>query len=206
MINKIKIFADDREFGALHEEFEELGVEYEVKRLEVGDFVFDIKDIDYKYRFITGDKLIFERKTIDDFCSSIMDERLEEQACRMYNGDGVIDSFIIVEGHIEDRTSSINEHCILGMVGSLLMRYGINVVFLDNKRQMAFLIKNIIEKCIKKYTYNGEDDFELVGIAENDAMQDNVVGVDVRQHRALYHIENNIVADNFIQDNERREQ
>lgn len=123
------IIADDRENGEVIELLRKLNVDVEVKRLKIGDYVF-------------GD-VVIERKTIDDFCLSIIDGRIKSQIEKMQEYKH---KYILISGRIGDRTSDINENCILGMICSVIVRYGINVICLDNEKQLAYVIKKLYEK------------------------------------------------------------
>ena len=99
-------------------------------RMDVGDYVF-------------GD-VVVERKTIDDFCCSILDGRIAGQVIKMkerYN-----ECFVIVVGRISDRKCVIHENCVLGKIGSLVVKYRINVLCVDNEWQFLYLMKRIFEK------------------------------------------------------------
>lgn len=135
---KIKILVDDRERGVLNEELEKLGIECESIRLTVGDYVYMDGEI----------SVLIERKTIDDFCASILDGRIEHQIDMMKIMSK--NRFIIISGRISDRTSEIDENCLLGKITSLIVKHGIGVVMVDNDKQMAYVIKSIVEKVKNK--------------------------------------------------------
>lgn len=129
--DKLYLVIDDRENGVLNEELLNLGVECVVQRLKVGDYV--------------SDKVCIERKTMDDFASSILDKRIETQVENM-KGEKDKELFVLISGRISDRTTNIDENCILGKMVSLVVKHGINVICVDNNRQLAYTIKNILEK------------------------------------------------------------
>jgi ERCC4-type nuclease len=124
------IEVDDRENSVLNGELEKLGFECVVKRLKVGDYVYK--------------GVCIERKTIDDFCGSIIDGRLEKQVERMKNE--FEKNFVLISGAIKDRSSEIKENCILGMMVGLMMKSEVYVGQVDNNKQMAFMIKRICER------------------------------------------------------------
>ena len=103
---KIIIEMDDREPEMqLLADINNINIELKKKRLLVGDYIY--KD------------LIVERKTIDDFCSSILDKRIEGQIEKMKESKK--NCFIFVIGNVKDRTIPIHEHCILGKIMSILL-------------------------------------------------------------------------------------
>jgi ERCC4-type nuclease len=142
-MEKFKILEDDREFGALNDYFEVLEVERDVQRLTIGDYVWISKNREWSG---APCKLCFERKTIDDFCASIMDGRLDEQIRNMKSFFNTRDIYILISGRIDDRKSDMNENCILGKIVSLIIKAEVKVILVDDDRQLAYVIKNIIEK------------------------------------------------------------
>ena len=129
-IGKTAIIIDDREGDVLVEELEKNGFECGIKRLKSADYVY--KEIG------------FERKTIDDFCASIIDGRLDTQVDdmkKMYKHN-----FILISGRIGDRKSKINDNCIIGKIVSLIVKHNVMVIFVDNEKQMAYAIKKIVER------------------------------------------------------------
>lgn len=129
----MKIKMDDREQG-MDVVLELIGFEVEKERMLVGDYAF-------------GNVLV-ERKTIDDFCSSILDGRMEKQVEEMKKElwkCGRV-CFIIVVGSIKDRTVAIHENCILGKMTSLVLKHNIRLLFCDDEFQFAYLLKSIYDK------------------------------------------------------------
>jgi DNA excision repair protein ERCC-4 len=130
------IKCDDREDGMIIEGLRKLKVDCEVCRLECGDYV--------------SGGVCIERKTIDDFCTSIIDGRMKEQASRMkatYKNN-----FVLISGKISERSVEINENCILGMISSLIVKYDLQVVCVENNAQLTYLMKRIFER------FNNESD------------------------------------------------
>ena len=56
------------------------------------------------------------------------------------------DCYIIIIGNLKDRTSDINEDCILGKVVSLIVKHGMKVMWVEDDSQFLFVMKNIIDK------------------------------------------------------------
>lgn len=125
----MKIQADDREDGEVIEKLRALKVDVEVERLKEADYVYE--DIGV------------ERKTINDFCLSIIDGRMKSQAEKMLKK--YFHNYVLISGRISDRTTEIDENCILGMISSLLVK-GVSVVCVDDDEQLVFLMKRIFER------------------------------------------------------------
>ena len=127
---RLGLIVDDREGGVLNNELIKQGFEVKVARLKVGDYVY--KDIG------------FERKTIDDFCASIVDGRLESQIEAMKKAFRF--SFVLISGKLSERTSQINENCIIGKIVSLIVKHKVGVLMLETDKQMAYAIRRISER------------------------------------------------------------
>jgi len=126
---------DDREPEMqLLSDLNNFGLQFDRKRLKVGDFVY--KD------------LIIERKQIDDFCSSILDGRIERQIENMKKCGKK--SFIIIVGCIKDRKSNIHENCILGKCVSLVLNHGMKIIWCENELQFLYVLKNLCSKYDKE--------------------------------------------------------
>ncbi len=133
----MKIKMDDREQG-MEIIMELSGFEVEKCRMNVGDYSF-------------GNVLI-ERKSIDDFCSSILDGRMENQIEVMKKELWKYGKlcFLIVVGNIKDRKVNINENCILGKCVSLILKHNIKLLWCEDDFQFGYLLKNIYEKVSDK--------------------------------------------------------
>jgi len=124
------ILVDDREPAGMGMYLDVLGVEWERKRLTVGDYV-------------EGDVCI-ERKTVDDMCGSIVDGRMKRQVERMKKEFKFC--YVLVSGRLGDRKSEVHENCILGKMVSLMVRDGVCVLCVDNDEQLAYVMKRIFER------------------------------------------------------------
>lgn len=128
---KLQIQIDDREIGMKEiADTLDLNIEFIKTRLSEGDYVF--QDIG------------IERKTIDDFCSSILDGRIDSQIPRMKEKYNKV--IVIVVGNIKDRKVDIHENCVLGMLSKLVVNFDVNVLFVDDEFQFLYLIKRIAER------------------------------------------------------------
>lgn len=106
------------------------GIEFERKRLKTGDYIFE--------------NVCIERKELNDFCSSIIDGRLTSQIEKMKKDFEYI--YILVSGHIKDRTSDIHENCILGKMASILVKHKVPIITLDDEFQLIYIMKRIFER------------------------------------------------------------
>jgi ERCC4-type nuclease len=83
--------------------------------------------------------IVIERKTFQDFISSIIDKRLTEQLINLkkYNK-----YFLIIEGFVyHQQITRINENAIKGMILSIVIDFQIPIVFTENITDTAnFLI------------------------------------------------------------------
>ena len=125
--DKIIIEIDDREPDCqLLSDIENLNLEFTRKRLEVGDF---------KYK-----DLVIERKTIDDFCSSILDGRFERQLT------GNKPNVIIVIGDIDERKVAIHKNCILGKLVSIVFKHDVHILQVKTEEEFLWCLRNFCEK------------------------------------------------------------
>lgn len=129
--SELKIFVDDHEPSKVFKMCREAGLVVEKKRLKCGDFV-------------CGD-ICIERKTINDFCSSIVDGRLKKQIQNMK--DLFTHNYVIVSGFISQRESlDFHKHSILGMMASIMIKSGVSLVCVENDVQLIYLVERIISK------------------------------------------------------------
>ena len=130
-IIKMKVICDDREPKSMDMIALTVGgIEFERKRLKTGDYVLG--------------NVCIERKAIDDFCASILDDRLTNQVAKMKESFEHI--YILVAGRIKDRTSDIYENCILGKMASILVKHKVSIITVDDEFQLVYLMKRIFER------------------------------------------------------------
>ena len=110
-----------------------LGFEIEMKELKVADYIII--------------ELAIERKTIDDFLSSIMDKRLEKQIEELKQYEKKL---IIIEGYEEKplyhKNSRINENAIRGMLLSITLKHNIPIIMTKNPEDTAIFINVLANK------------------------------------------------------------
>ena len=127
----MKVICDDREPRSMDVFALTVGgIEFERMRLNEGDYICG--------------GICIERKEINDFCASIMDGRLTKQIEKMKAKYKHV--YILVSGHVEDRTSDIHENCILGKIASILVKHNVPVITVDDDFQLIYLMKRIFER------------------------------------------------------------
>lgn len=120
---KAKIIVDVRESELFDELFEGYGAVVKRKQLEVGDF-------------LCSEKLVVERKTRDDFESSIIDGRLFRQLENLlHNYQRPV---LIVEG--ESDSERIRREALLGAYTTVISDYGVPIFFTADYEGTAELI------------------------------------------------------------------
>ena len=121
-----KILVDKRERG-FSEILSSLGAEVEEKMLEVGDF-------------ICSQETAIERKTRQDFESSVLDRRLFTQLPNLRaNFSNVI---IVVEGERRD-DGSLTRAALMGAYASIITDFGASIFFTRNENATAELVYSI---------------------------------------------------------------
>jgi len=126
LMEQILVIADTRELGALvTRELAKLGVVVKSETLEVGDFVL-------------SDRVVVERKEVDDFASSIIDGRLFEQAAKL--NQSYAKPVIIVEGERLTGSGRVRPEAMMGAYASILVDYGIPVMWTREPSETAQLI------------------------------------------------------------------
>jgi len=124
--NKIKVIADARETSSqVINELQKLDASVEIKTLDCGDYIL-------------SDQVAVERKTSEDFASSIIDGRLFGQARRLKEHYGK--PIIAIEGESLVSHRNIRPEAMAGAVSSLLVDYQIPVVRSVNTRETALLL------------------------------------------------------------------
>ena len=126
LVEQIVVVADSRELGALvTRELAKLGALVKSETLQVGDFVL-------------SDRVVVERKEVDDFASSIIDGRLFQQAVNLR--DAYAKPMIIVEGETLTGSGRVRPEAMMGAYASLLIDYGIPIVWTQKPTETAQLM------------------------------------------------------------------
>jgi Fanconi anemia group M protein len=126
LVEQIVVVADSRELGALvTRELAKLGALVKSETLQVGDFVL-------------SDRVVVERKEVDDFASSIIDGRLFQQAVKLK--DAYAKPVIVVEGETLTGSGRVRPEAMMGAYASLLIDYGIPIVWTQKPSETAQLM------------------------------------------------------------------
>jgi Fanconi anemia group M protein len=127
---ELKIIVDDRERNAklldlLNEKFD-----VQRERLDVGDF-------------IVSDRIVIERKTLEDFLASLIDKRIFEQIQKMKAS--FQKPIIVVEGslNIEDLfyLRNIHPNAIRGLLLTIMVDEGIPIIFTKDEEETVNLLE-----------------------------------------------------------------
>ncbi len=122
---RLKVFVDRRERSSdVAGELEKWGLELNFKHLLLGDY-------------IVSSNCIIERKSFRDFCSSLLDGRLFEQAGRLSSRH--CNNFLIVENW-KTYGQGIHPHSLLGSLLTLSSKFKISVLQTYNTKQTAHII------------------------------------------------------------------
>ena len=126
-MNELKLIVDQRERNSeLLKALETLGMSIEVRTLPVGDYAI-------------SDRLCVERKTIEDFESSLVSGRLFDQLKRLKEAYEF--PVLLVEGGTETfrmRRASIN-----GAIAAIYVDYGVPVLFTGGESDTAQTIRSM---------------------------------------------------------------
>jgi len=132
--NEIVVFVDTREQNsAIAEKLVQEGVNVKVKMLDVGDYVL-------------SDKVVVERKTIEDFLQSIVDRRLSEQLVSMKTN--YEKPLLLVEGDLARIYSlrNIHKNSIIGTLTSAALDYQVPILFTSDARETVDFLHNIAKR------------------------------------------------------------
>ena len=117
------IIVDDRERkSAIAEELKMHDVLLRVSRIDIGDYVL-------------SDRVVVERKSFNDLESSIIDGRLFSQAKELLKYKKPL---IIVE---TGSPSRLHRNAVYGAVSSIILDYGIPVIFMDPPEAATFMYR-----------------------------------------------------------------
>lgn len=121
--------------------------------------LLDIGDIQFK---VNGEIIIIiERKTIDDFTSSIKSDRYREQKYRLLNSNIPNKNiFYVIEGKIPkmDKINGLPIKTLYSAMLNTILRDNMNIFRTRNLRETLLLIEQIRDKINKQYK-NGELSF-----------------------------------------------
>jgi ERCC4-type nuclease len=100
------------------------------------------------------DKLLIERKTINDLAASIVDGRYKEQSFRLIKAvEEGYKVFYFIEGNMDLYTGSISKNTIVSTIYSLTHK-GFQVLLTKNSKDTSFFILQFAEKMKKESEKN----------------------------------------------------
>ncbi len=123
--DELVVYADDRENTVLKALTRRDGVAGRSTRLEVGDFV-------------VSDRAVVERKTAEDFVSSIVDGRLFEQVRAMH--DAYERPVLIIEGEDLYRHRDVHPNAIRGALASLTVDFDLPILWSGDEDETVDLL------------------------------------------------------------------
>src|SRR3989338_485953 len=130
-IDKIKIIVDFREKGSsILKNLVDLGVDLNLRQLDVGDFVFG--------------RIGIERKSVRDFVDSLIDGMLLSQIKELRRFERPL---LLIEG--EDDIFSVRKvhpNAIFGMIGAIAVDFNIPILYTKNSSETAALIKVLAKR------------------------------------------------------------
>ncbi|MEM0203108.1 MAG: DEAD/DEAH box helicase [Archaeoglobaceae archaeon] len=116
----LKIFVDSRELRSdVVKHLRDLGASLEVKNLEVADYVL-------------SDRVAVERKTVEDFAESIIEDRLFQQLIKLKAYQRPI---LVIEG--ENLYQRIHPNAVRGAIATIAVDFGIPIIRTKDERETA---------------------------------------------------------------------
>jgi Fanconi anemia group M protein len=134
-----KVIVDHREDKKMVVALAKAGIDYEIKQLNVGDFILQTRIGD------DIETIAIERKVQNDFLNSIFDKRLLVQLMNLKENYKNI--LLVIEGD-ENLFSmrDIHPNAIRGMLLSLLVDFKVQIIYTRNYKDTALYIKCLIDK------------------------------------------------------------
>jgi len=144
------LFIDTREPRSTFYWASVLKIPYESKFLSVGDF--------------ETEKTVFERKTVGDFIQSLVGQKVSQgyrkqrlfdqlTAMQQYCEDTGRVGFLVISGSLDEvskwykeRKLKLNDEAIYGALASAVVRYGMNVIWVKDDRQLVDIVWKIAKK------------------------------------------------------------
>lgn len=140
-----KIIIDYREKNSLVASYLiKEGMEVEFKELKIGDYV--VKDV------------IIERKTVSDFISSMINQRLLKQIeeIKQYENKLIIIEGISEKELYQDEDYNVNPNAIRGFLLSIALKHKIPLIFSKNPEDTAKFISVLYKKREKEINLNAK--------------------------------------------------
>ncbi|MEM2122439.1 MAG: ERCC4 domain-containing protein [Candidatus Bathyarchaeia archaeon] len=131
ILGSIKVIVDHREANSgVVAELSRLGVDLELASLPHGDYIL-------------SEHVAVERKTVNDFASSIIDGRLFEQASILK--EEFERPLMVIEG-VKPPARGVRPEAFMGALGSLLVDYGLPVIWTRDSSETALLLASIARR------------------------------------------------------------
>uniref|UniRef100_A0A7J2TIB3 DEAD/DEAH box helicase n=1 Tax=Archaeoglobus fulgidus TaxID=2234 RepID=A0A7J2TIB3_ARCFL len=125
----IKILVDSREMRSeVVKHLRSIGAKIEVKNLEVADYVL-------------SDRVAVERKTVEDFSDSIVENRLFQQMMKMKAYQRPV---VIIEG--DNLYQRLHPNAIRGAIATIAVDFGIPVIRTKDERETAEILFAIAKR------------------------------------------------------------
>ena len=125
------VLVDDRESRSSYKKhFDKLKVKYKQKRLLIGDYIY-------------GD-ICIERKSKEDFASSVMSEHMETQLQNMTKK--FKHCFLMISGIKKKLHTKMHPNAILGAIGKYAVRYKISVLMFDTDKDLYYCMSRIFDE------------------------------------------------------------
>jgi len=129
---RIRIFVDTREKSREILRMLRDKADIDIKQLEVGDFIL-------------SDRVIAERKTVEDFLASVIDKRLFAQAAEMVRNFSR--PVLIIEGRTDIYSiREINPNAVRGAIASLALDFGISIIYSRDEEDTASFLYMIAKR------------------------------------------------------------
>ncbi|MCW3806133.1 ERCC4 domain-containing protein [Plebeiibacterium marinum] len=133
--NKALIIIDHREQrSGINKVLEDMGCKVEIDTLKSGDFIIN-------------NNIIIERKTKDDFVSTLIQNRLFVQCANLKKS--CYNPMILIEGNPYNTTHQISREAIRGALVSVSMSWGIPINYSSSVEDSAKLLLLLAEQNIK---------------------------------------------------------
>ncbi len=129
-MQQLSMLVDNRERNTeLLESLAQNNIKLSFSQLPVGDYII-------------SDRMCIERKTVGDFVSSLIDNRLFEQAQRLK--EAFPKPIMIIEGRMEESTLSRN--VMLGTILALYTDYNIQVINSEDTLETSYILSKFAER------------------------------------------------------------
>jgi len=125
----LKIFVDSKEPPRVFVALKKLGVDVECTSLEIGD--------------ICTEKCIVERKSFNDYVTSLVDGRLFDQLSRMFESDKPC--FIVIHDYYHFNRN-VTPKQVFGSIAAAAVEYGVNILWVPKFSEAMYVVVKLLEK------------------------------------------------------------